>query len=239
MSFQSTLRFAQALGVIGEILLDGPNRTQPGIVEAGDATVDDIIVGRAFTQDPATGKFQPGAGGGVWGGILASPKSYASVGDGSNTLAPTLRLPPETVAQFMTMGFIVAYLESAFDIGDLIAYDNDDGKLYPLSPVATFTGVIAVTTGILTVSGASADAHLGVGTIIKGTGVPGGTTITALGTGTGGNGTYQTNIVTAVASTAMTAANNAPAGQTLIKNAEVVRVGNDAANIGVISLTGA
>lgn len=241
MTFQSTLRFNQALGVIGEILLDGPSRAQPGVVEAGDATAADIVVGRAFTQDSATGKFQPGAGGGTWGGILAAPKAYASVGDGTNPLAPTLTIPEETVGEFVTMGYLVAYLENAFDIGDAVMYENTTGKLSALAAESTFTGVIAVTSGILTVSSASAGASLGVGSKITGTGVPLGTYITARISGTGGNGTYQTNIVTAVASFADGAGTNvAPTGSTLVPgNAQVVRYNNAAAGLAVISLTGA
>ena len=72
-----------------------------------------------------------------------------------------------------------------------------------IATTATGTGVIAVTTGILTISG-SPTGTWQVGMAVKGTGVPAGTYITALGTGTGGSGTYYTNITTAVASTAMT-----------------------------------
>ncbi len=72
-----------------------------------------------------------------------------------------------------------------------------------IATTATGTGVIAVTTGILTISG-SPTGTWQVGMIVQGTGVPAGTYITALGTGTGGSGTYYTNITTAVASTAMT-----------------------------------
>jgi len=72
-----------------------------------------------------------------------------------------------------------------------------------IATTATGTGVIAVTTGILTISG-SPTGTWQVGMIVQGTGVPAGTYITALGTGTGGSGTYYTNITTAVSSTAMT-----------------------------------
>jgi hypothetical protein len=70
----------------------------------------------------------------------------------------------------------------------------------------TFTGAIAASTGVLTVSGFSATngGALGVRTYLTGTGVPDGTFITSKISGTGGNGTYSTNITTSVASTAMT-----------------------------------
>lgn len=66
---------------------------------------------------------------------------------------------------------------------------------------ASFTGVIAVTTGILTAS--STTGTIAVGQTITGAGVPAGTIITGFISGTGSNGTYQTNITTAVSSTSM------------------------------------
>lgn len=71
---------------------------------------------------------------------------------------------------------------------------------------ASFTGVIAVTTGILTASAVT--GTIAVGQTILGSGVPAGTVVTSQIGGTpGGAGTYQTNIVTAVSSTAMTSGN--------------------------------
>lgn len=64
------------------------------------------------------------------------------------------------------------------------------------------TGAIATTT--LTVS-AVTSGSLAVGDIISGTGVTAGTTITALGTGTGGVGTYTVSVSQTVASTTITA----------------------------------
>ncbi|HWE98824.1 MAG TPA: DUF3383 family protein [Caulobacteraceae bacterium] len=70
---------------------------------------------------------------------------------------------------------------------------------------AVVTAAIAVTTGIMTVSAVSSGT-LAAGQVLTGTGVPGGTTITSQLSGTtGGVGTYQTSIVTAVASTTVTA----------------------------------
>jgi len=72
------------------------------------------------------------------------------------------------------------------------------------TPAPSFTGSISGTT--LTVSAiAAGTAFLNVGSGIYGTGVTAGTIITALGTGTGGNGTYTVNHSQTVASTPMTA----------------------------------
>ena len=68
---------------------------------------------------------------------------------------------------------------------------------------ASFTGVIAATTGVLTASAVTGPIY--VGAPITGTSVPTGTLVTAQLTGVAnGAGTYSTNTATAVASTAMT-----------------------------------
>lgn len=71
-----------------------------------------------------------------------------------------------------------------------------------LRPIKTFTGTISGTT--LTISAVTSGA-LSIGDFIEGTGITAGTTITALGTGTGGTGTYTVNISQTVASTTITA----------------------------------
>lgn len=67
-----------------------------------------------------------------------------------------------------------------------------------VSSAAVFTGTIATT--ILTVT-AVTSGTIQVGQVISGTGVTAGTTITALGTGTGGIGTYTVSVSQTVAST--------------------------------------
>lgn len=71
-----------------------------------------------------------------------------------------------------------------------------------LNDGASVTGSISGTT--LTVT-AVANGSLAVGQVITGTGVTAGTRITALGTGTGGTGTYTVSASQTVASTAITA----------------------------------
>lgn len=239
MTFQTAVNLDQAFGVPGELAFDGPTRAKPGVVKVGGASAADIVVGRAFTIDASDGQFEPG-GDGVFGGVLINPKSHASLGTAAGgALAPTLVLPAGTVGEFLTMGQLVVALANGANIGDKVMFADATGILSALPPVVTYTGEIAVTTGVLTVSDASAGAHLAVGSPVVGTGVPGGTFITALGTGTGGNGTYQTNIATAVSSfTDGVAPNNAPAGSTIIEGAEVVRYANASAGLAVISLTG-
>jgi len=83
------------------------------------------------------------------------------------------------------------------------AWSDSSLREYPQALTATYlTAGISGTT--LTVSAISAGI-LEVGSVLEGTGVAVGTIITALGTGTGGVGTYTVNISQLVVQTAMTA----------------------------------
>jgi hypothetical protein len=86
---------------------------------------------------------------------------------------------------------------------DRTAWSDSSLREYPQAFTATYvTGSISGTT--LTVS-AVATGILEVGSLITGSGVATGTLITALGTGTGGTGTYTVNISQLVVQTSMTA----------------------------------
>jgi hypothetical protein len=87
---------------------------------------------------------------------------------------------------------------------DRTAWSDSSLREYPQALTGTyFTGNMSGGT-TLNVSAVSAGI-LQVGSVIEGTGVATGTTITALGTGTGGVGTYTVNIPQLVVQTAMTA----------------------------------
>lgn len=237
MSFQATIAAVLGFGMIGEIILEGPTRAKPAVLKAADAA--NIVVGRYFTLDASDGLYAPG-GTGHDGGILSNPKALQSIGTAAGgPLAPTLVVPAGTVGELLDMGQLVVSLSGGCAIGDAIQYAQATGILKALPPVITYSGIIAVTTGILTVSSASAGANLRVGSPVVGTGVPAGTIITALGTGTGGNGTYQTNIVTAVSAfTDGVAPNNPDTGYSVIPGAKVVRTANTSAGLAIASLTG-
>lgn len=85
---------------------------------------------------------------------------------------------------------------------DRTAWSDSSLREYPQAVTGTyFTGAISGTT--LTVSSVNAGI-LQVGSVVEGTGVLPGTLITALGTGTGGVGTYTINISQLVVQTGMT-----------------------------------
>jgi hypothetical protein len=77
------------------------------------------------------------------------------------------------------------------------------GSYISVPAAATSTASTISSSGVLNVGGTISGTWQ-VGQILSGTGVPENTTITALGTGTGGAGTYQTNINFIVTSTTIT-----------------------------------
>ena len=99
---------------------------------------------------------------------------------------------------------IYNHLEKIWYYGtmDRTAWSDSSLREYPQALTGTYvTGSIASTT--LTVTALTAGG-LQVGSVIEGTGIAVGTTITALGTGTGGIGTYTVNISQSVVSTFIT-----------------------------------
>lgn len=134
MPFQQALASNQGFGVVGELSHEGPLRAQPGVISSADATQN--IVGRAFTLTPGTGKFAAG-GTGVFMGILCNPKAYVLFGTAAGgTLAPTLTLPNECVAEFMEMGHVVILVPAACAIGDEVCFVQATGALLTVAPGA-------------------------------------------------------------------------------------------------------
>lgn len=234
MPFQSTVRYDYAFGVAGEIKFDGPSRVQPGFINSVSAAYN-IVGATIFTQPiaggavVAGGAIGPGSGN-VLFGLLCNPKLYASFGTVSGgPLGPTMTLANNVEAEFLLMGYVVISVPAACNIGDLITYNTTTGAISTIAPQATFTGVIAVTTGILTVSALAAGGYVTNGPL-NGVNVPAGTVITSQLSGpAGGNGTYQTNIVTAVASSAMNTPNIPAAGSALVPGAFIDKFAQTAA----------
>jgi hypothetical protein len=112
---------------------------------------------------------------------------------------------PTANSQVNNAYVIYNHLERIWYYGtiDRTAWSDSSLREYPQALTATYaTGGISGTT--LTVSAVSAGI-LEVGSVIEGTGVAIGTKITALGTGTGGAGTYTVNISQLVVQTSITA----------------------------------
>lgn len=216
MAFQSTVQIQLGFGIAGELFDDGPVRAAPWELNSSSAAYN-IVGATAFTAvspDPGDGSgsgVAQAGGTGAFVGILFNPKVYANFGTTGNTLGATMQLPNFTMAELCTMGDLFVAIPGPANVGDRVVYDLTSGALSTVPDQAQFTGSIAITTGILTVS-AIAQGQLAVGSVISGTGVPPLTVIESLGTGKGGSGTYNTNITPAgaIASTAMTAPNVPP-----------------------------
>lgn len=231
MPFQSTVAFDQGFGVPGELFLDGPTRAQAMLLDSASAAYN-IIGATAFTVK-SEGVAEAG-GVNAFAGILANPKTQASNGTvAGGTLAPTLTLPNNRVAELVTMGQMIVTLPAAANIGDRVCYNTTTGALLTTAAEAAFTASQATT--VLTVS-AITKGNLGVGSIVRqASGQL--STIVALGTGTGGTGTYTLDTSQTVSSGAATATSVAPTGSAFVPGAFVDRQTVTGAGLGVITIT--
>ena len=237
MTFQSSVALNQGFGVVGEIVFEGPLRSTPGVVKG---TAANIVVGRAFTIDPADGQYQPGVlGVANFGGILANPKELQSIGPvGGSPLAPTLVIPAGTIGEFVNMGLLCVALLNAANIGDKVTYATADGQLSALPQQVNMTG--SITTTVLTIAAvATGSAPILPGTVLVGPNIVPGTVVISNGTGTGGAGTYNVSVSQTAASGNVTGDSVAASGQVIIPRAKVVRYANAAAGLAVIALSDA
>lgn len=135
MGYQSAVFMQTGFGVPGELYDSGPVRAQPFTLVSASAAYN--VFGRAFTV-VSEGIAQAGNpdGDAVFAGILVAPKTQASYGSGSGTLAPTLTLANNAMAECLTMGSIVVSLPASCNIGDLVIFDNTTGALSTIAPDA-------------------------------------------------------------------------------------------------------
>ena len=125
MSTQSQVRFDQASGVVGDIVLEGPVRACPCILKS---TYDaNNVIGRAFCYVDGSDTYVSADGGTVFAGILANSKTYAL---NKNSLEPSLVLTNGTNVELVTMtsGILVMLITTA-KIGDSVFYKTDSGAL--------------------------------------------------------------------------------------------------------------
>lgn len=111
---------------------------------------------------------------------------------------------PTADSQVNNAYVIYNHLEKIWYYGtmDRTAWSDSSLREYPQAVTGTYvTGSISGTT--LTITSVTAGS-LQVGSVLEGTGILPGTTITELGTGTGGIGTYTVNISQIVVSTSLT-----------------------------------
>jgi len=168
-------------GIPGDVVTDHPSSVMTRTLNsAGIAQT----FGYAYTESATDGYAQVG-GSGSFAGILIQPRTHANSGsiDGSDALGVRFSLADEKNAQLLRMGAV--NVQFGEQLGTLTASQS---------------------TTTLTVTAASNGLKLGVGMVIKnaaGSSIIG--AITALGTGTGGTGTYTVSTSATVASVGMTA----------------------------------
>lgn len=135
MGFQSTVNFKQGFGVVGEFYLSSPQRVQSYILSSALASYN--VFGRGFSVE-AQGVAAAGNPGGtaIYAGILVNPKAHPSLGDGVNTLNPSLVLPNNVNAELATEGSVIVSLPAGANIGDWVVYDNSTGILSTIAPGA-------------------------------------------------------------------------------------------------------
>ena len=238
MTFQATVALDMGFGVPGELFLDGPTRAQPGIIDsAGPNTVGFVFTKVAATDGHCIVGGTIGEGTPFFG-ILANPKVYPLLGTtGGGTLAPTLNLPQYASGEFVqeTAGHIVA-LTGAANVGDLVDYDTTTGALSARASGNSFT--LAQSTTTVTVTGfVAGGAPIGVGSVFRGTGVLPGTTVTALGSGTGGNGTYTVNTSATLSGVAASSTSLPASGKAQVPDARVTRYSIAGTGLAVISIS--
>lgn len=135
-TFQSAVNVTLGFGVIGELIVDGPQRAEPLILDSTGGTI-----GNFFTKSNSTGVATQGGtigAGIVLAGFLVNPKEFASFG-GTSPLDPTLTLAGNKQGVFLTMGTIVVSVTGAANIGDLVQYNTTTGALSCVAPSASAT----------------------------------------------------------------------------------------------------
>jgi len=146
-----------------------------------------------------------------------------------------LTLPNATLAEFLYMAEMVIAVPGACNIGDDVYYDTTTGVLGTLPP--SVTGTLSQSTTTVTVAASPSSNNLGVGSKLQITGAEP-ATILALGTGTGGAGTYTVDVSQTVSGgTAFTANSVVPSGKAFVPHTKIVRYSETGAGLAVASLT--
>jgi hypothetical protein len=124
--FQSTVRAQQASGIVGQVFAENPTRAFPVILDSADAANN--VIGRVFSHI-ATEDLKVEAGGTDFAGILVNTLIYANKGSAGDSLAPTLTLANEAVAECLDMGMIFVASASAAAINDNVYYNPLTGEI--------------------------------------------------------------------------------------------------------------
>lgn len=229
MGFQQTVSLAQGFGVAGSVQYDGPIRSAPWTLVSTPQL--NVIGATAYTV--VSDGIAMAGGVGVFAGILGAPKSYTA---GLIHGGPTLTLPDEAIGELFTMSQMLVTLVGAANIGDPVTYNTTTGALSAVPASVAATASFA--TNVMTVTGSVA-SPIGIGSGVSFAGVPPGTFVTSLGTGTGGAGTYNLSTTPGTVASAtgkITAGAFAGASATFVPNASVILHPSSAGGLAIIEL---
>lgn len=137
MTFQSTIRFDAGYGVPGEIVFDGPSRSEPGTLRT-TAPANNVF-GRFFSLNSAVpGVWRAGdpLDDGERFGIMTSPKQHALQGTAAGgSLAPTLVMPNEATVEITTMGQVLCVSSVANNlVGNIVRFVKATGEILTVPP---------------------------------------------------------------------------------------------------------
>lgn len=119
---------AQEEGIDGNSIAlasSGTNITVTAFAGGEDSVSHNPQFACAFTQSPEGNGYAVLGGEGVFAGILVNPKMYANY----LNLKPTLTLPNATQGGLCTFGHVFVKSQSAYAVGDIVAYDKTTGKI--------------------------------------------------------------------------------------------------------------
>jgi len=191
---------------------------------SGALVVGDILTGTGVASNTKIVTFSTGTGGigtyTVNNAQQVLPRTLATFSNttGTYSISTAQNVASTTITTTSTYLNLTAVAGGIFSIGDtlsgtgitsgttVIAYGTATGGLgsYEVSIAQTVSpATISATSNVLNITAVSAGS-IAVGDVVSGTGVTAGTTVTALGTGTGGVGTYVVSQSQLVASTAIT-----------------------------------
>jgi hypothetical protein len=230
MGFQTTVQEQPGVAVAGNFASANPRASKlagPGQLVA---PVGGLIVGQFFFINPTTGAVSQTFATGDLTAFLHR-ENQALI---TQWLADSAMVVPQG---YPITGMVAGDFWAKFAGGATAgqAVYADDGSGLPISsataPVAlsatasigtTADASASATAGVMTVTAAPSGGKFYVGDTITGTGVPAGTTIGSLGTGTGGTGTYNLSPST----TAFAAATNVQASLSTVATVTAVGTGS-------------
>jgi hypothetical protein len=137
MAFQSEVHFGFITGFEGEVIRSGPTRVQSFRLSAQPVIPNKIGLAYTYFSSGSSSDRPPGGqsdkysatvgGTGAFAGILVNPNNYALYGttDGGGPLAPSYVLPPYSMAQLLSMGFVVCSFTTAVNYGDPVYFSPD------------------------------------------------------------------------------------------------------------------